>query len=343
MAQTKKELVRAAFNNEPADRVPVGFWLHYTDPSEHNNGLSDPTLFDRNIAGHKNYYKKFGPDFIKIMSDGFFAYPSEKLANAKAAADLKGIEPLGGEHPWIVRQVDLAKALVKEFGSEVLLFYNIFAPLTYFRFLRERFLKEKDVQKLIAGFIAEDADAFKAALDVIGEDLSVLVTKIIREAKADGIYLSVQCTQDASVTREIYDEVVAPSQLAVLKAANDAGGENILHICGYEGLRNHLEWFTSYPAKAINWAVNVEGVSLAAGKALFGGRAVIGGFDNTAGGILYKGTKAEIEAFTDGLIRGAGTRGVIIGADCTLPNDTDLERFNWVRAKAAQVSAGHKE
>ncbi len=35
------------------------------------------------------------------------------------------------------------------------------------------------------------------------------------------------------------------SELAVLEAANAAGGRNILHICGYEGARNDVHSFHS--------------------------------------------------------------------------------------------------
>lgn len=85
----------------------------------------------------------------------------------------------------------------------------------------------------------------------------------------------------------------------------------------------------------INWAVVVEQVSLQEGKKLFGGRAVIGGFDNTTNSVLYKGSKEEVERETKKLLDEAGTTGIILGADCTIPSDTPLERLDWVR-KAAE-------
>lgn len=332
MTQTKKELVLAALNNLPTDRVPVGFWFHFTDPADHPYGLERPEIIERNKAGHKKFYDAYGPDFIKIMSDGFFTYPNERLKNVKTIEALRGIEPVGANHPWIVKQIDFVREIAAAFGQEVLLFYNVFAPLTYLRFQQDH-----DPQATIAGLIKEDAEAFKKALDVIGQDLALLAKGVIAEGGADGIYLSVQSVQDAYVTQEIYQNIIAPSELAVLNAANSVSSNNILHICGYAGGRNNITWFKDHPFKAVNWAVNVEGVSLADGKEIFGGRAVIGGFDNTASGLLYKGSKAEIEAFTDGLIKGAGRTGVILGADCTVPNDIDVTRLNWVRAKAGKI------
>ena len=66
---------------------------------------------------------------------------------------------------------------------------------------------------------------------------------------------------------------------------------------------------------------------------------MIGGFNNTTDGVLYKGSKEEIEAETARLIADAGTTGVILGADCTIPSDTPLEHLSWVREKAKEVSA----
>ena len=88
----------------------------------------------------------------------------------------------------------------------------------------------------------------------------------------------------------------------------------------------------------INWAVVVEGVSLEEGKELFGGRAVIGGFANTTEGVLYSGSKEEVEKYTRKLLDQAGTTGVILGADCTIPSDTPIERLEWVRQAAVDYA-----
>ena len=172
---------------------------------------------------------------------------------------------------------------------------------------------------------------------MIAEDLAVLSEKVIREGKTDGIYLSVQNIQDARITSGLYQEVITPGELKILSSANKASEYNILHICGYEGSRNDLNLYVSYNAKIVNWAVNIENVSLEEGKKLFGGRAVIGGFDNRPNGLLHRGSKEEIEAYTEKLIHHAGKTGIILGADCTVPRDIDLNRLEWVRSKEASL------
>lgn len=329
---SRKQLVLNAINNNPVERIPVGFWFHFAKEDEFTKGLVNPEIVQKNIEGHKKFYREFQPDFVKLMSDGFFEYPNPVLLNAKSAAELIRLEPVGPEHLWIVKQVELVRALTDSFGTEVLTFYNVFAPATYFKFIFG-----KDGNKVLADFIEEDKAAVRHALDVIAEDLAVLSKRIIAEGKADGIYLSVQNVQDTRITPELYREIIAPGEISVLAGANSVSENNILHICGYEGSRNDLGLYVDYDVKIVNWAVNIENVSLEEGKKLFGGRAVIGGFDNRPSGLLYRGSRDEIESFTEQLVHNSGKKGIILGADCTVPSDIDLARLNWVRNNAASL------
>ena len=242
------------------------------------------------------------------------------------------IEPLGADHPWISEQVELVQKIKASFTEDLVAIYNIFAPVTYFKWLVGKVAGGDDI---IADFLAEDAALTKRVLDVIAQDIAVLTERIIKEAGADGIYLSVQSIQDARVSAEDYKTFIAPSELSVLEAANAAGGVNILHICGYEGARNDVHLFTDYPAQVINWAVGPEGISLAEGRKLFGGRTVLGGFENGKDGLLYTGSQAAIQDETKRLIAGAGKEALIIGADCTIPSDIEAERIQWVRQAAS--------
>ena len=301
---SKRELVLKAFKGEAVDRVPVGFWHHFTTEEEWLKGFSNPEIIEKNLNGHKNFLHKVKPDFVKLMSDGYFAYPNPAIHKGlENISDLAGIEPLGADHPWITEQVELVKKIRAGFEEDIVAIYNIFAPVTYFKWLVGEVSGGDD---LIANFIDQDAATLKKVLDTIGQDIASLSQRIIKEAGADGIYLSVQSIQDARVTQEVYKNIIAPSELHVLEAANEAGGVNILHICGYEG------------------------------REIFGGRTVLGGFENGKNGLLYTGDKAAIQAETKRIIAETGTTGLVIGADCTIPSDIDEERIEWVREAAAE-------
>lgn len=327
---SKRQLILDTIHNKPTDRVPVGFWFHFG--GELSDVLKEPEQIQHNVEGHKKFVKEFQPDFVKLMSDGFFYYPNPIITHAKHASELKTLKPLGESHPWITKQTELVKELTDSFGADLFTFYNIFGPATSFKFLLD-----EDSDKTLADFILQDKEAVKHALDVIAEDLAILAKKVITKGKADGIYLSVQNVQDERISPELYKEVIAPSEIKVLESANEAGGINILHICGYEGSRNDLHLYLDYDAQLINWAVNIENVSLEEGKKLFGGKTVIGGFDNRPNSLLHKGSKEDIEKFTEQLLLGAGKTGIILGADCTVPSDIEFERLEWVRNKAVSL------
>lgn len=323
----KKQLVFDAFDNKKTQRVPVGFWFHFAPDDLFNNR---PEVIRKNVEGHFKFYDTFKPDFVKLMSDGYFRYPNPTLAKVEKVEDLLNAKS-GLVDDWIDAQTDLVKELTDHFGREVATFYNIFAPVTVLGFVLEETASGLTLAELIKNY----PDALAYVLNVIKQDLARLAFKVITEGKADGIYLSAKNIQDKAVSKELYHKYITPSEQGVLNVANAVSDYNILHICGYEGARNDLSVYKDYEVKVINWAVVVERVSLQEGKKLFGGRAVIGGFDNTTNGVLYKGSKEEVESETKRLLEEAGTTGVILGADCTIPSDTPLERLEWVR-KAAE-------
>ena len=97
-----------------------------------------------------------------------------------------------------------------------------------------------------------------------------------------------------------------------------------------------MDLFKDYPAQVFNWATHHEGVSLAEGSKLFGGQTVLGGFENGRAALLNTGSRAELEDETKRLLAAAGRQGVILGADCTVPDDFEIERLDWIRQTASQ-------
>ncbi len=331
---TRRELVLKAFHNEKTERVPVGFWFHFLEGEEFNAGLKRPELLEKNLAGHKKFAEDFDPDFVKIMTDGFFFLPFDFSA-IHTVEDLKNLKPITKEHPFFAKNVELVQGVRKIFGEDRLLFFNVFSPFNHLLSgLGGLGGHIVGIQKLIS-FLDEDAAAVAQGLDVIADSIAELIQEIVKPGLADGIYLSVN-NPNRKVPAQIYSTFVAPSERKILEAANKLAQDNILHICGYAGNKNILSVYKDYPASVINWAVHAEDLGFKEGKEYFGGKAVIGGFDNVKEGLLYTGTKEEIEHYIEELLQGTGDEGVIIGADCTVPSDIAIERLKWVRDKAAK-------
>lgn len=327
---SRRTLVLDAFQKKQVDRVPVGFWFHFAQEKDFKEGPTSPSVIKTNIEGHQKFFDEFQPDFLKLMSDGFFGYPGQEIIDAETAEDLWNVKAIGDDHPWIQAQVALVKELVRRFGKEVVTFYNIFSPLTFFQIIREG-----NTGKSVADFFHENPDALSHALSEVSKDIKALSVKVVRDGGADGIYFSVKNFQDPSITKEQYLRYVAPGEKEILDAVNQISENHILHICGYEGARNDLRTYTDYNANIINWAVNVENITLEEGRKLFDGKVVLGGFPNSQGSLIETGSKGELEKFTEQILTGAGTIGTVIGADCTIPSHLNLERLEWIRQRAA--------
>ena len=114
----KRTRVLNALNKQPVDHVPVGFWIHFFD--ENTEFMTGQPCID----AHIDYYTKLDLDFVKIMSDGYFPFPTE--GEVKTIDDLLKIKPLDRNHPWITGQLERARVLVDKFGKDMCMFYNIF-------------------------------------------------------------------------------------------------------------------------------------------------------------------------------------------------------------------------
>jgi uroporphyrinogen decarboxylase len=319
---TNKERLFNAFDNQPVDRVPVGFWFHFLPNEVIDDALEKPELAAKSIAGHRAFIEGFRPDFVKIMSDGYFHYPMGKREDYQAVSDLTDTPVCGGEHPWVKAQVELARTVVA-MQKDTAYFYNIFSPACNLQW----FLGAE----AFYSYLLHEPAAVEKALANISQGLLVLARQVIEAGGADGVYYSVSNPDPARISDEQYLKHIAPGERSFLYEIEKIAANNILHICGFEGKRNNLALYADYPGKAINWAVTTEKVSLAEGKRLFGGRAVSGGFANTAGSLLHAGPAEEIAAYARQLVAEAGSTGVIIGADCTLPSDTPIAHLEAAR------------
>jgi uroporphyrinogen decarboxylase len=329
----KRTRVLNALDRKPVDHVPVGFWIHFFD-----KGVQGEPC----IKAHLDYYNAVDLDFAKIMSDGYFGFPLGG-AEIKTAKDLRKIKPIDENHPWIREQLERAKTLVDALGKERCVFFNVFNPFSSLKFGFTQDLIRSD--EIMMKLVEEDPLEVKRALDVAAAGNALLAELLITEAGCDGIYY---CLQNAEVTRfseEEYKTIVGPSDLYVLEHINRYSENNILHCCGYLGVENRLNLWYDYPVKCVNWATHVDHLSLHEGRFLYGNKAILGGFDthwsmastDEQRGILYHGSKEELQAYTKDLILTTGKTGMMIGGDCTMDHRIDLERVRWIIESARSV------
>ena len=114
---TKKERLLKAFNNEKVDKVPFGFWYHFSP---------DDDFGPETVAEHLKFYKDTDMDMIKVMCDGYFNYPNPYIQKVTCPEDWFDLTPLGANHPYITKQVERAKGVVEGVNGECCVFYNVF-------------------------------------------------------------------------------------------------------------------------------------------------------------------------------------------------------------------------
>ena len=332
---TKRERFMNFLQNKPVDRVPVAFFHHFCPTSEWGTGVVNQDAFERNIIGHKYAREKFDPDVIKVINDTLMIMPVD-VSHVKCAADLRNVEAPSLSSDFTKKTLELTKRTLEFYkDSDAPTYATGFSPSMV---LRKSLCPEAFQDTVLHKYMEEDPDAVAAAMKNLAEGISAINEALIKEGGVEGIYLSVN-NQCNFFPDEFYLKYIAPYEKDVLNNANKLSNINLLHICGYHGRTNNLNLFTDFDAAAINFAVYVEGVSLKDGKKLFGGKPVFGGYaqDKT----IYTGTEQEVKEFAWKILDECGQVGVMLGADCTVPNDIDDTRLEWVRQAAIEYAAAH--
>ncbi len=295
----KIKRVQTVLRGEIPDRVPAGFWFHFPESQAHGK---------ESVKAHLEYYRKADLDFLKIMNEHPYRVPIE----IKNPADWRKIRPAPIDSSFFQAQLDEIKMITDELGGECLTTTTLFNSFSSGNHAADH---------LVSEHLKADPESVNIGLATIAESLAEFALACL-EAGADGIYFSAQGGEADRFEESIFIKYIKPHDLTVLNAVKDQGELNIVHICR-DNIRLHL--YANYPGNVINWAATApHNVPLTAGKSLFN-RTILGGLDNR--GVIVNGAPVEIEETVHQTINDFGPRHLIIGADCTLPADTDIDNI----------------
>jgi uroporphyrinogen decarboxylase len=197
----------------------------------------------------------------------------------------------------------------------------------------------KDLKKLAE----ENPAAFGKAI----KNLSLSIENYLRAARkrgADGFYVSSQGGDGNSLSPEVWNKYVRQWDKHVSEVANEIGEINILHICDYGTPFKNAEAlyaFVDYPASIINVPLNFSDgstLNLKEAQKRFG-RPIFGGLERL--GVIAIGTVEEAKAAVDKVLENASPN-FILGADCTVPGETDWEKLRAVIDYAHTWRQTHK-
>lgn len=312
----------AVLNGQMPDRTPVGFWFHF----EGAEGKGDAC-----VQAHVNYYRQSGIDFVKIMSDGL---PYPLRVTIDKAEDWLSVKPLPKNDPFFTEAVKRCKQINQAIGDECYTYYNLFSPFNIVRacdVFTQNALQGRTWDETVMAHLRENGAALCHAMNVIAEDLGHLAQLVIRDGGCLGVYQSVQGAEKGRMSAEEYDRVVKPSDRIVIDASNQASPYNFLHMCSWAGDPNHLEYWREYPSRVKNWGIGIEGLTLSDAEDFFPkGCCFLGGLDNRRSHPLFRGDRASVQAAVRGVLTEMKGKPFILGADCTVPNDIDINHIRWV-------------
>lgn len=291
----KLDRVRAALAGEPVDRVPASFWFHF--PRAQARG-------DASVKAHLDYYRESGVDFLKIMNE----HPYQPNVPIVEPSDWRKVRPAPISSPFYQYQLDEVKRIVDGLHGETVAIVTLFGPFSS---------GNHASNSLVTEHMKVDPESVSQGLGAIAESLTEFAMACV-DAGAAGVYYSAQGGEEERFTEEEFLRYIKPHDLAILEAIRDTGDFHLLHICK---ANVRLELYEDYPSHAVNWAVTKNSLSIPDGQKLFK-RTVLGGLDDR--GILVGGSPEEIRAAVRAAIDEGGTRGFMVGADCTLPTDIDV-------------------
>lgn len=315
----RERILQVLDQSRPNDYVPAAFFLHFENK-----------LGRKAVQDHKDFFRATDMDFVKVFYE--IVVPRIEINSGK---DWEKV-PVYGED-FFAPQVAVIEDLAREFGNEAFILPTVYSPLAL---AHQTLGRDKDLKKLAE----ENPVAFGKAI----KNLALSIENYLRAARkhgADGFYVSSQGGDGNSLSAKIWKEQVRPWDKYVSEVANEIGIINILHICDYGTPFKNAEAlyaFADYPASIINVPLNFSDgsvLNLKEAQKRFG-RPIFGGLERL--GVITKGSIEEIKKEVDKVLENASPN-FILGADCTVPGDTDWDKLRAVIDYAHTWRQTHKK
>ena len=314
----KIERLEAVLENGVPDCVPAGFWLHF------------PSQWDAKATAeaHLELYRKTGMDIIKVMDDSSGNFLTSG-ADIRQASDWRRIKLPGVKCVHYARMTEIVKRIADAVSGEAMIFPTMWSPLKIASFTYSGC--GRGDADLMADCRA-DAESVLFGVDAIATILEEFAAGYLASG-GDGIYYSAQFSEPNRFSKEEWERFVKPFDLRVINAVKKAGKRVIVHICGEpeHEFRTSPDRYAEYPGDLFNWAVHRNDLDIAGGRRLFNA-PILGGLHNR--GVIVDGTEAAIRAEVRRVIGGAGKKGFMLGADCTVPSDISYDRLRYATEEA---------
>lgn len=317
---TKKQRVIAAIRKEPVDHVPSSFSLHF--PADISRG-------EAAVDAHIDFLERTGCDVLKIMNENLVP----QIGEMNSPKDWEKIPAHTKDAPFIRAQLDMVERILERADDDVFsvaTIHGICASMIHPIEARYGYVA---VRNMLCEHLRTDAAPLVSAMDRVTDAMCELVVECVSRG-VDGIYYAALGGERHFFTDEEFAQYIEPYDKRILATIRENGAYSFLHICK-ENL--NMQRYADYGrlVDVVNWGVYETNFSLEEGRELFPKATIMGGLANRSG-VLVDGTLEELEMAVHEIITDFGTRGFILGADCTLPTEIPYERV-MAAVKAAII------
>lgn len=322
---TKKERVIAAIEQREVDGIPSGFSLHF--PENKKKGQEC-------VKAHLDFFRDSHGDICKIMNENLIP----AFGRIHTPEDYNRLIPaLSMKDDFMKRQMELTEKILESCDRDVFTMGTLHGICASgIHPIEQTGVNYYAARQMQADFLRWNSEKMLLAMERIAEALCQLATAYIK-AGLDSVYYASLGGETCFFTDEEFERWIKPFDIRIMQAVKDAGGYCFLHICK-DGL--NMERYRAYGpyADVINWGVFEAPLDLEKGRELFGGKTIMGGLPNRHG-VLVDGSREAVEEEVKRIIREFGRKGLILGADCTLATEQDMEKVRWA-AEAARNFIG---
>ncbi|MDH4089674.1 MAG: hypothetical protein OEV24_04370 [Cyclobacteriaceae bacterium] len=291
--------------------TPAAFFLHFD--AEHKLGAAA-------AERHLEYFRYTDMDFVKIQYEQEYT-PVDFL---KKPTDWAKLSPK--KLAFYEPQLEAVREIVRAAKKDALVIMTLYSPFMW--------AGHTATLPVLQRHMEEDPEAVKRGLEMLTESQMSFVNACIKIG-VDGFYMSTQGSETGQFKDpQLFIDYVKPSDLVAMKEVSSTCPFNILHVCDYNAPYAGYDAVLDYPGQVVN--VNPQLVDRLLSWQQISGmfkRPNMGGLDRH--GILSSGTNEQIEEEVRRVLKNAPSQ-FILGADCTVPGDTD-----WGRLKHA-INVAHR-
>lgn len=292
--------------SKPFDNgVPAAFFQHFLADKRYGKMAVDEQL---------DYFNKTDMDVIKIMFDNI--YPKIEFMNSPEK--WAKMPSFSVDNPVFHHQLEVTKEVVNKAGKDAYIMHTLFSP----------FVSAGNATTPIMrwdSLVTEHLDAQPEHLaSAMGKIAYVLIdfAKSLTATGIDGFYVSIQAGEYSRFEENFFNKWLKPYDVMLLNGLKETGKDVFVHLCG-ANLR--MDSYYDYPGDAFNMSFSENEITPDQALEHFK-RPIMGGIDNK--GIIVNGTKEEIQNSCKKVLE-TNHNGLMLGADCTIPDFVPWENLKW--------------